>query len=139
MDTSTWIAAGALLVSVVTLLYIHAGLRQTSRAVQLQVFESIFREIRRLDAEYQVEFREKNIAPNERWCFEFFNTTEYLAYLINHKMVRHKELYDFYEPGFLAWDQTFGQHINTSIREDPNKFREFKKLVARIRSRADKK
>lgn len=121
----------------ITFYYSHKGFRQTqkaleqnSKATQLQVFESIFREIRALDAEY-IDMKHSQQKPGERWCFLFFNVIEYLAYMINHGMVRYDDLYEFYRPSIQAWYRTFTESANPVCLNDPEFCPEFRKLHLR--------
>jgi hypothetical protein len=106
-------------------------LRQNSRSLQLQAFEGIFHDIRELDKIWI----EKNcmtdmpLAEKKAWCASFFNTIEYLCFLINHRMVRQKELRDFFVVGLREWWKQFQSYRTQGwIIDTPEGFAEFKKL-----------
>jgi hypothetical protein len=133
MTFSDVIALSALLVSFVTLIYAGKSVRLVAKATQIQVFESIFKEIRGLDLRYQKEFKEKNAEPDASWRYEFFNTVEYLAYLINHKLVQSRALSGFYGSAIVAWHKTFMEVLTNQAQRDPQIFPEFKKLYENLK------
>ena len=87
-----------------------------ARAIDLQTFESIFKEIRsfdRVDRQYEPEF---------------FNTLEYLSFLINHKVVETAHLQAFFKPAMLHWYET------ALDLKDRDKFIEFTRLYHKLKA-----
>ncbi|HEV2499212.1 MAG TPA: hypothetical protein VGY31_06505 [Terriglobia bacterium] len=121
-------AASAALIGLVFVVY---QLRQNSRTLQLQVLEGIFRDIRELDEKwieknFSAEMREEE---KKAWCATFFNTVEYFCFLINRKIVRQKELRDFFIVGLRHWWKQFEEYrIKGLIIDTSDSFEEFKRL-----------
>jgi hypothetical protein len=128
MTTSDYIAAAALVAAAGSLLYTVKGVNAARRATQLQVFNVIFGTICALDKRYTVEFKSQNKKPSDEWCDEFFNTVEYLAFLLNHNLVLRQELFDFYKDAVRHWYTTFASVQQTSDLDNPDYFPEFKRL-----------
>jgi hypothetical protein len=133
MTTSDYIATGALVASIASLLYTVKGVNAARRATQLQVFNSIFDAICALDRRYTVEFKSQNKQPTDEWCSEFFNTVEYLAFLLNHNLVLRRELFDFYKDAVRHWYATFASVQQTSVLDNPDYFPEFKRLHRKVK------
>ncbi len=118
------------------LIFVVYQLRQNSRSLQLQAFEGIFRDIRELD-ETWIEKKfvtDMTAEAKKAWCASFFNTVEYLCFLINHKMVRQKELRDFFIIGLREWHKQLQAYKNEGwINDAPELFKEFKSLCKKER------
>jgi len=113
------------------LCFVVYQLRQNSRSLQLQAFEAIFRDIRELDKTWIKKNFMTHMPQAERtaWCASFFNTIEYLCFLINHRMVRQKELRDFFVFGLGEWWKQFQSYKTQGwIIDTPEGFVEFKKV-----------
>lgn len=131
MTVSEFISALSFVVSAITLLYTARAVNASRRATQLQVFDGIFRDIKHLDAEYAAEF--KGAKPNARWCQDFFNTLEYMAFLLNHNMILRRELTEFYRDAVFHWHKTFADNVSRNDLDNPDFFPEFKKLYRTLR------
>lgn len=126
------------------------------RTLQLRVFWDIFQEIRKLDREYiELDFAGINnvvrqinalseAPPKETrstplvdpdmtkkmaWSSTYFNTIEYLCFVINHNLVKDKELRKFFFTDALpAWRKTYEEHQQKHyITDDGTLFAEFRK------------
>lgn len=128
MTVSDTVTLLSLPVSVGALFYAARSVNASRRATQLQIFDGIFRDIKRLDDEYMVEFKAKGLKPTVRWCQDFFNTLEYMAFLLNRKLILKKEMQDFYADAVIHWHKTFSESASRQALDDPDFFREFKKL-----------
>lgn len=120
--------------AVAGLVFVGCQLRQNSRALQLQVLEGVFRDIRELDKAWIEKKFHTGMSPEEKmaWCAGFFNTVEYLCFLINRNMVRHKELRDFFILGLREWRKQFEKCVAGGLITDtPAIFVEFKLLCER--------
>ena len=124
----------SLVVSAVALVYAAKAVNASRRAIQLQIFDGIFKDIKRLDAEYIAEFKGKGTKPNARWCHDFFNTLEYMAFLLNHNMILRNELHDFYRDAAIHWHKTFADNTSKKDLDNPDFFPEFKKLYRRLKN-----
>src|SRR5262249_31449972 len=118
----------ALGTSICSLLYTIKGVNASKRATQLQVFNNIFNSINALERRYEVEFVQKRVEPSDDWCYEFFNTVEYMAFLLNHKLILADDLVDYYRDSVRSWYKTFKDVAKKSSLDDPDCYKEFKKL-----------
>jgi|GEM_PF-5006597 len=103
------------------------GMRQNALATQLQVLEGIFRDIRELDQRYLSNFDSMSDAEKTAWSSTFFNTVEYLCFVVNNKLARKDALQGFFAEALPSWKKTFDDHISEGILKDqPHFFSEFK-------------
>ncbi len=103
------------------------GIRQNTRAMELQVLESIFRDVRELDHQYLANFTKWNAAEKNAWSATFFNTVEYLCFVVNHRITKDKALKGFFFDCLPSWRTMFDSHVQTGIlRDAPEMFQEFK-------------
>jgi F0F1-type ATP synthase membrane subunit a len=103
------------------------------RATQVQVFESIFKDIRELEATYFQAYSGQSEEKKRQWATLFFNTLEYFAFLLNRKMLPAQIFLEFYKPAFLKWYEMFLAFASNHEKNDPNIYPEFKKLVMRFK------
>lgn len=110
------------------------GIKQNTRAMELQVLESIFKDIRELDRQYIAEFAIWNPAQQNAWSATFFNSVEYLCFVVNRKITKDHVLKKFFfDEALPAWRKMFDEHVKTGvIRDAPEMFPEFKKAYRTI-------
>jgi len=140
MTSETWSIVASLATAVGTtvaglgLIGAWLGIGQNTRAMELQVLESIFRDIRQLDREYIAEFALWNLTQQNAWSATFFNTVEYLCFIVNRKITRDEALKKFFfDEALPAWRKTFDEHVGKGIiRDAPEMFSEFKKAYRSI-------
>ena len=110
---------------------IGAGLaiRQNARAMELQVLDSIFRDVRELDRQYLANFANWDDAQKNAWSATFFNTVEYLCFVVNHQITRDTVLKRFFfDDALPAWRKRFDEHVRDGVMKDaPEMFPEFKR------------
>ena len=107
-------------------------LRESRRATQLQVFDATFNKLRELEESYR---RENPKEGSERhWFNGFFNTLEYMSFLVNEKFIPQKLFTRFYRDAFILWFETiFLEKADAEQKSDPQRFFEFKKLYKRLK------
>jgi hypothetical protein len=94
LDAEAWAAIGSIGTALGTafaaagLFYGWRGIRQNTRAMELQVLESIFQDIRELDRECIAEFQGWTHEQRNAWSATFFNTVEYLCFMVNHRITQ---------------------------------------------------
>ena len=132
MTPSEIFSAISLVVSAAALVYTAKSVSATRRAAQLQLFHSIFQEIKKLDQDYIRLFRNTNTRPSKDWCFDFFNTLEYLAFLLNHGLIEREGLSEFYDDAVRHWHRTFNENTDKKDLDDPDFYPEFKRLHRQI-------
>ena len=63
----------------------------------------------------------------------FFNTVNYLAFLIDAKVLTKTEFVKFFfRDAFLHWWTMFEEHVPLEDRSDPEKYSEFKRVLRAI-------
>jgi hypothetical protein len=127
-DVATVAAAIAAIVAIFLAI---PQLRHNTKALQLQVFESVFKDIRQLDHMWIEQNFEHGMTKEQRqaWCASFFNTVEYVCFLISHKMVRQKELNEFWKVALPVWWKQFNDYVGAGlIKDDARMFTEFKQM-----------
>lgn len=111
------------------------GIRQNARATELQILESIFKDIRELDRQYIASFAGWDAPEKNAWSATFFNTVEYLCFVINRRMTDHGELKKFFfDEALPEWRKMFDKHVEDNVIGDgPAMFPEFKKAHRDLR------
>ena len=92
--------------------------------------------MRQLDNEYITSFVTMTPEQKTAWSASFFNTVEYLCFMINHRLIKSSDLRLFFtSSGALpAWKSIFDGHVSEKILGDsPTAFCEFKKATNRDR------
>jgi hypothetical protein len=125
-------AAISSVAAVIAIVYAARSVTASRRATQLQVFDGIFKEIKKLDAEYRTCHSEGGNAL-KGWCYEFFNTIEYMAFLLNNKLILQREMQDFYKDAVRHWYETFVGNATRKDLDDPSFFPEFKRLHRKLK------
>jgi len=133
LTAESWGIIGALATAIATifaaigLFMTGAGMRQNALATQLQVLEGIFRDIRELDQRYLANFGGMSGTEKTAWSSAFFNTVEYLCFVVNNKLARRDALQGFFAEALPSWKRTFDEHVSQGILIDkPHHFSEFK-------------
>ena len=100
-------------------------------AVQIQIFENVFRDIRQQEREF---YGVKKLSGEEKALRDrvFFNTINYLAFLLESKILKRREFLDYYHDAFLYWWTLFEKEVPDLDRNDPKKYEEFKRIVLEI-------
>jgi hypothetical protein len=133
VNTDAWTAigsvatAGGTAVAAAGLIYEWRGIKQNTRAMELQILESIFRDVRELDREYIAEFHGWTHEQRNAWSATFFNTVEYLCFMVNQRITRDKALRSFFFADAIpAWRKMFAEHVTLGfIRENQATSRNF--------------
>ena len=108
-------------------------LRHNEAATQLQVFESVFRDIRDLE---QKRIESVENFPDEQWRAwnaSFFNTVEYLVFLMNRKVVRNDELHEFFKDALPGWCGDLQARLDDkTLIDGPKMFAELKQACREL-------
>lgn len=101
-------------------------------AAQIQVFESIFRDIQQQEQRF---YSVKNPSPEDKALRDrmFFNTINYLAFLLDSKILRKAEFVVFYRDAFLYWWTLFEENVDEVDRANPRYYAEFKRVVSDLK------
>jgi hypothetical protein len=141
-----WNAVSAVATSVAAIAAAYAALqskRQVKAArevseisadsAQIQVFENIFRDIQ----QQEQQFHNSQPSTLEEKALRdrmFFNTVNYLAFLLDSKILRRVEFMNYYRDAFLFWWNLFEKEVPAFDRNDPSKYEEFKRIVSDIKN-----
>ncbi len=106
-------------------------------AAQIQVFENIFRDIQQQEERF---YSGKPASDEEKGLRDrmFFNTINYLAFLIDSKILRKAELLDYYRDAFLYWWTLFEREVPEVDRNNPKTYPEFKRVISDLRRQTPK-
>jgi hypothetical protein len=104
---------------------------KSRKTEQIRLSESILKDIR--DSEDQIDKLIKDNASKEdkqEWGRRFFNTVEWLSFLINNKHITEQTLIDFYKPSFKMWHEEWFNHdyLEKDYRDNKKNYEEFRKL-----------
>ena len=105
----------------------------SSDAIQIQVFNDIFKDIQQQGKHIECS---AGLSPEEQ-AFQdrmFFNTVNYLAFLIEDKVLRKPAFIDYYRDAFIHWDKLFEIRVPLDDRNDPRKYPELKRMIAGLKN-----
>ena len=114
------------------------GLSRQRRTIELQIFESVFKDIRDFEREqYAIIGRNPSSGRDSpewlQWRELFLQTLEYYCFLANERLISEEKLVNYFEDGVLEWYQTiFVSEDKENERFNPKVYEELKKFV-RIR------
>jgi hypothetical protein len=102
-------------------------------AAQIQVFENIFRDIQQQEQQF---YGAKNPSPEDKALRDrmFFNTINYLAFLLDSKILRKIEFLDYFRDAFLYWWTLFEREVPEVDRNNPRNYPEFRRIVCEIKN-----
>jgi len=119
--------------TVTALVYAIKALRESRKATQLQIFESIFKDVRDLEKELYTSYSDADNEKQQQWLSLLFNTLEHVAFLFNSKKLATEEFLGFYKDVLLDSGKIFSEKMNRPTQADPKAFAEFKKLIAKLK------
>lgn len=117
-------------------LFLNAwSIAQATKTRQLQLFERIFNDIRSLDEKLQsaaASGATVTIIPG--WRSVFLQTLEYLAFLVNKRLLKDCRLIDFFSGAVIHWyDSIFVAHASETEKTDPSVYPELKRLHTKLK------
>ena len=104
--------------------------RKSQLTEEIRLTEGILNDIRDLDD------KEDGEQDKLEWGRKFFNTIEWLSFLINNEHIQDEKLIDFFRSPIHAWHRdwfTNPTYIEDKTRDDPTEYEEFKKLHKRFK------
>ena len=146
-----WIEIAAILLQIILPIAAAAGLfftgyqvyrnrkeqKESNRVRELQLLESAFNQITTME-QYFYEQEAKgpaNSIVHEEWFVLFFNRVEWLAFLINHKFIRHEELVTYFKNPIIKWyEGVFTKHAPSAVVNSDRAFPSFKYLYKRFKA-----
>lgn len=135
LTSTAWTAIGSIAAAVamaangVAIFYAKKSIERNSIASELAILDSLFKEIRNLDQDFVSHFGNWDIGKKQSWCASFYNTVEYLCFLVNHNYVAHGVIRKFFfDEGVVAWRDQLNQHSSDGlINDSETMFSELKK------------
>ena len=113
--------------------------KESNRIRELQLLESAFNQINAME-QYFYEQEAKgpaNSILHEEWFVLFFNRVEWLAFLINHRFIRHAELVTYFKNPIIKWyEGVFTKHAPSAVVNSDKAFPSFKYLLQAVQGRA---
>ena len=111
--------------------------KESNRVRELQLLESAFNQITTME-QYFYELEAKGPANSilyEEWFLLFFNRVEWLAFLINHKYIRHQELVTYFKNPIIKWyEGVFTKHAPSAVVNSDRAFPSFKHLYKQFKA-----
>ena len=138
-NVSTVATIVAVIVAAIAAAVAAFQLRESRRATQIQVFDATVNKLLKLDDSYYREKPEKGSEAERQWLYGFFNTLEYMSFLVNERFIPQKMFTRFYSDAFILWFETvFLNKADDEQKNDPQRFSEFKKLYKRLKRKTGK-
>jgi len=104
---------------------------------QIKLLDGILKELKEMQKELTYLVKEPN---NEfklhEWDNRFFNTCEWLAFLINEREVKDRKLENYFKDTFLQAKEVFDAHAKDRDKLNPERFQNFKKLLDRYHNQS---
>ena len=111
--------------------------KESNRVRELQLLENAFNQITIME-QYFYEQEAKgpaNSILHEEWFVLFFNRVEWLAFLINHKFIRHEELVTYFKYPIIKWyEGVFTKHAPSAVVNSDKAFPSFKDLYKQFKA-----
>lgn len=121
----------------VALFFIWNTFRHEKDKQQTQLAYDIFKDIRQLEQEFSKLDKpvNGNFEVIDDWYSRYFNTLEWLSFLINEKKITNKETRGFLEPLIKESYEEFYMDSNRLKRspDEPKEFSEFKRLYQKLK------
>lgn len=111
--------------------------KESNRVRELQLLESAFNQLTAMEQYfYEQEVKgPENSSLREEWFMLFFNRVEWLAFLINHKFIRHEELVTYFKYPIIKWyEGVFTKHASPAVVNSDKAFPSFKDLYRRFKA-----
>jgi hypothetical protein len=139
IDTAQIIAGFA---AAAALIITHFTFRNFGKSEEIKLAESVFKDIRMLEDKkselpgYQQMYEDKY----KDWASLFFNTLEWLSFLINSHKIKDEKIIGFFKDGIIEWyEKIFLEkyYITKEQVNDSKEYKEFKKLYKRLKGIKD--
>lgn len=130
LPTISGIAASiGLIISAITL-------RKNNETRELHITENIVSDLKNLEREFLEKYAHKDETERRKWDILFFNSIEWLCFLINERKIRDKKIIYFFKDGLIAWyEDILVKHYSKEELDDQKIFPEFKKLYHELKKK----
>ena len=133
LSTNTWSVIGVIgstvgtFITALSLFFAKQAIDKSSVATELQVLDSLFKDVRTLESDLVQCFPTWNHERKTAWCSSFYNTVEYICLIVNNDLVSTGALKKFFDGAVLFWRKQYDEHVKAGLIEDSaDRFPEFK-------------
>ena len=126
------IGASGSIVAAIALGITALTFHRARKTEEVRLAESVFKDIRALEKD--LSDTGNDIKRKNSWRSQFFNTLEWLSFLINEKKMQDKKVINFYRPAIIEWYEKIFEKYMGDVVHDPKEFPEFKKLYDKFKS-----
>ena len=138
-NVSTLATIAAVIVAAIAARVATLQLRESSRATQVQVFDSTFNKLREREESYYTEKPKPDSLEKKHWLSGFFNTLEYVSFLINTGLIPEKLFIRFYRDAIIDWyENIFLTEADDEEQTDPKLYPELKQLYEHLKRKPGK-
>jgi hypothetical protein len=140
VDDAQIIAGFAAAVALIITYFMFRNIRKSD---EIKLAESVFKDVRELDAQHLKLLRdyqyEKHVDLYLDWGSSFFNTLEWLSFLVNRSKIKDEETIKFFKPGVIDWyDSLFldsnNRYVTKEEVEDSKQYEQLKKFYRNLKS-----
>jgi hypothetical protein len=135
ISADTIVASASALFAGVGLFFTWWGLRSESLTRQLQIFDNSFNNVNQTIQLLYDKYEQESEERKKQWDSQLFNQVEYLAFLVNKRYLRDREMLSFFEDAIVDWyEQIFLKHHGTEEVDNPKVYPEMKTLYRRLKT-----
>ena len=136
-----WVLSNAaVIVAAIAATVAALQLRASSRATQAQVFDATFNKLRELEDLYYTKNPKFGSPDETHWLSGFFNTLEYMSFLVNANLIPEKPFMRFYSGTIVGWHENiFLKKATAEEKTDPEQYPELKQLIERLKRKTGKR
>ncbi len=136
---SDYVVIFAALITVGSIVYVIKTYTRNRKLEQIKLLDSILKELKEMQKEVTYLVKEPNNKLKlDDWDNRFFNTCEWLAFLINTGEIKDKNLENYFEDTLVQARDMFDQYAKDTDKPNPKRFREFKKLLIHMKVKVKK-
>ena len=123
------------ILTTIGLVVVIIQLRENRRATQVQVIYSVFEKMNEILDRYYDTNPKIESEEGMRWLSRYFNTMEYMAALVNLKLVHKKTFVRLYgEAILIGYERIFLERATQEEKDDPKIYSELKQLYNRLKT-----
>jgi len=127
----------------IALIITYFTFRNIRKSDEIKLAESVFKDVRELDAQHFKLLRDYQYEEHEDlyldWGSSFFNTLEWLSFLVNRSKIKDEETIKFFKPSVIDWYDTFfldsnNRYVTKEEVEDSKQYEQLKKFYQNLKS-----
>ena len=123
------------ILTTIGLVVVIIQLRENRRATQVQVIDSVFEKMNEILDRYYDTNPKIESEEGMRWLSRYFNTMEYMAALVNLKLVHKQTFVRLYgEAILIGYERIFLERATQEEKDNPKIYSELKQLYNRLKT-----